>query len=132
MGIDQKKIVLGLPKGSLQDSTFAMMKNAGFSISTGSRSYMPSVDDPEISARLIRAQEISRYVEHGMLDVGLTGHDWIVENKSDVVEVANLVYAKAGLRPVDRKGMVFNPVTWRWGLSERDLSCNYVTASVKP
>lgn len=95
-----KKLVLGLPKGSLQDSTFAMMKKAGFSISTGSRSYMPSVDDPTISARLIRAQEISRYVEHGMLDVGLTGHDWVVENQSDIVEVANLVYAKQGLRPV--------------------------------
>jgi len=95
-----KKIVLGLPKGSLQDATFAMMKKAGFTISTGSRSYIPSVNDPEIEARLIRAQEISRYVEHGMLDAGLTGHDWIVENGSDVHEVANLVYAKQGMRPV--------------------------------
>ena len=95
-----KKIVLGLPKGSLQDSTFAMMKKAGFSVSTGSRSYMPSVNDPLVEARLIRAQEISRYVEHGMLDAGLTGHDWIVENGSDVHEVANLVYAKQGMRPV--------------------------------
>jgi ATP phosphoribosyltransferase len=94
------KIVLGLPKGSLQDSTFAMMKKAGFTISAGSRSYMPSVDDPEIEARLIRAQEISRYVEQGVLDAGLTGYDWITENKSDVHEVANLVYAKQGLRPV--------------------------------
>lgn len=100
MANEQKRIVLGLPKGSLQESTFGMMKKAGFSIATGSRSYLPSVDDPEISARLIRAQEISRYVEHGMLDVGLTGFDWIVENQSDVVEVANLVYAKQGLRPV--------------------------------
>ncbi len=94
------KLVLGLPKGSLQDSTFSMMKKAGFNISAGSRSYVPSVDDPEITARLIRAQEISRYVEQGMLDVGLTGHDWIVENQSDIHEVANLVYAKSGLRPV--------------------------------
>ena len=94
------KIVLGLPKGSLQDSTFAMMKKAGFSIAAGSRSYMPSVDDPEIEARLIRAQEISRYVEQGVLDAGLTGFDWITENRSDVHEVANLVYAKQGLRPV--------------------------------
>ena len=94
------KIVLGLPKGSLQESTFSMMKKAGFSISAGSRSYSPSVDDPEIEARLIRAQEISRYVEHGLLDAGLTGHDWITENQSDVHEVANLVYAKQGLRPV--------------------------------
>lgn len=95
-----QKIVLGLPKGSLQDSTFAMMKKAGFNVSAGSRSYMPSVDDPEIQARLIRAQEISRYVEQGLLDAGLTGFDWIQENQSDVHEVANLVYAKQGLRPV--------------------------------
>lgn len=94
------KIVLGLPKGSLQDSTFAMMKKAGFTITAGSRSYIPSVDDPEIEARLIRAQEISRYVQQGVLDAGLTGYDWITENQSDVHEVANLVYAKQGLRPV--------------------------------
>ena len=95
-----KKIVLGLPKGSLQESTFAILKKAGFTVSTGARSYIPSVNDPEIEARLIRAQEISRYVEHGMLDAGLTGLDWIIENGSDVHEVANLVYAKQGLRPV--------------------------------
>jgi ATP phosphoribosyltransferase len=95
-----KKIVLGLPKGSLQESTFAMMRKAGFTVSTGSRSYIPSVNDPLVEARLIRAQEISRYVEHGMLDAGLTGHDWIIENGSDVHEVANLIYAKQGMRPV--------------------------------
>ncbi len=94
------KIVLGIPKGSLQESTFAMMKKAGFSISVGSRSYIPTVDDPEIEARLIRAQEISRYVEQGLLDAGLTGFDWITENQSDVHEVANLVYSKQELRPV--------------------------------
>ncbi len=94
------KIVLGLPKGSLQEATFSMMKKAGFSISSGSRSYVPRVDDPEIDARLIRAQEISRYVEHGMLDAGITGYDWILENGSDVVEVAELIYAKQGLRPI--------------------------------
>jgi ATP phosphoribosyltransferase len=96
----KRQIVLGLPKGSLQESTFAMMKKAGFTVTAGSRSYVPRVDDPELQARLIRAQEISRYVEHGMLDAGLTGYDWIYENGSDVVEVANLVYAKQGLRPV--------------------------------
>ena len=95
-----QKIKLALPKGSLQESTFEMMAHAGWRIKLGSRSYIPSVDDPEIDARLIRAQEISRYVELGFLDAGLTGHDWIVENGSDVVEVANLVYAKQGLRPV--------------------------------
>ncbi len=94
------QLVLGLPKGSLQDATFSLMQKAGFRIKAGSRSYMPSVDDPELSARLIRAQEISRYVEHGMLDAGMTGYDWIRENGSDVVEVANLVYAKQGMRPI--------------------------------
>jgi ATP phosphoribosyltransferase len=93
-------IVLGLPKGSLQEATFSMLKKAGFSVKVGSRSYVPSVDDPQIEARLIRAQEISRYVEHGMLDAGITGYDWITENGSDVVEVADLIYAKQGLRPV--------------------------------
>ena len=95
-----KKIVLGLPKGSLQEATFSMLKKAGFSISVGSRSYIPTVDDPLIEARLIRAQEISRYVEHGLLDAGITGYDWILENQSDVVEVADLIYAKQGMRPV--------------------------------
>lgn len=94
------KLVLGLPKGSLQETTFAMFKKAGYNISSGSRSYIPRVDDAEIDGRLIRAQEISRYVEHGMLDAGLTGHDWIVENGSEVVEVCELIYAKQGMRPV--------------------------------
>jgi ATP phosphoribosyltransferase len=94
------KLVLGLPKGSLQEATFQMMKKAGFDIQSGSRSYVPRVDDPELDIRLIRAQEISHYVERGLLDAGITGHDWIVENGSDVVEVAELIYAKQGLRPV--------------------------------
>ncbi|MDA0989359.1 MAG: ATP phosphoribosyltransferase [Verrucomicrobia bacterium] len=94
------KLVLGLPKGSLQDATYDMMRKAGFKIRSGSRSYIPSIDDPELDARLIRAQEISRYVELGMLDAGMTGYDWIVENDSDVVEVSELIYAKQGLRPV--------------------------------
>lgn len=95
-----KQLRLGLPKGSLQEATFAMMEKAGFRIRTGSRSYFPEIDDPEISARLIRAQEISRYVENGHLDAGLTGRDWVEENGSDVVEVAELIYAKQGFRPV--------------------------------
>ena len=93
-------IVLGLPKGSLQDATFSMMQKAGYPVHVSSRSYQPAVDDPEIDARLIRAQEISRYVELGVLDAGMTGHDWIEENGSDVIEVAELIYAKQGLRPV--------------------------------
>ncbi len=94
------ELILGLPKGSLQEATFAMMKKAGFSIRSGSRSYVPSVDDSTIDARLIRAQEISRYVELGVLDAGITGYDWIMENGSDVVDVAELIYGKQGLRPV--------------------------------
>lgn len=94
------KIVLGLPKGSLQEATFQMMKKAGFNVSGGSRSYIPSVDDEEIEARLIRAQEISRYVELGMLDAGITGFDWIRENGSDVEEIGELIYGKQGFRPV--------------------------------
>ena len=93
-------LILGLPKGSLQEATYSMMKKAGFTIRSGSRSYMPKVDDPELDIRLIRAQEISHYVELGMLDAGITGHDWITENGSDVQEVAELIYAKQGLRPV--------------------------------
>jgi ATP phosphoribosyltransferase len=76
------------------------MERAGFTVKASSRSYVPSVDDPEIEARLIRAQEVSRYVEHGMLDLGITGRDWVIENGSDVVEVASLVYSKQSRRPV--------------------------------
>jgi len=93
-------IKLGLPKGSLQDSTFALMKKAGWNFKVGSRSYMPAVDDPDIAARLIRPQEIARYVELGLLDAGLTGYDWIYENGADVVEVAELCYSKATSNPV--------------------------------
>ncbi|MBI2095143.1 MAG: ATP phosphoribosyltransferase [Candidatus Omnitrophica bacterium] len=94
------KIKLGLPKGSLQEATFKMFKKAGFHVTVGSRSYFPYVDDPEIEAVLIRAQEMSRYVEDGALDCGITGEDWIQENGSDVVRVHELVYAKTGMNPV--------------------------------
>jgi len=93
-------LILGLPKGSLQEATFSMFEKAGFRIRASERSYIPDVDDPEISARLIRAQEISRYVENGHLDAGITGYDWIRENRSDVIEIAELLYAKQGFRPV--------------------------------
>ncbi len=91
---------LGLPKGSLQESTFHLFAKAGYKISSTSRSYFPNIDDPEMKAMLIRAQEMSRYVEDGTLDVGMTGRDWVMENGSNVQEVAELIYAKAGLRPV--------------------------------
>ncbi|MCF7816428.1 MAG: ATP phosphoribosyltransferase [Kiritimatiellales bacterium] len=95
-----KKLVIGLPKGSLQDSTYALFKKAGFSIKGGSRSYYPSIDDDEIEIRILRSQEMSRYVEHGMLDAGITGLDWIEANGSDVVELCSLVYSKQSKRPV--------------------------------
>lgn len=91
---------LGLPKGSLQQATFDLMQKAGFRFSSSSRSYFPSVDDNEIEAILIRAQEIARYVEDGVFDVGLTGKDWILETDSDVVEILDLVYAKQSMKPV--------------------------------
>lgn len=94
------KLKLGLPKGSLQESTLKMFHNAGFNISVSSRSYFPSIDDKDIEPMLVRAQEMSRYVEDGVFDVGLTGKDWILENESDVVEVEDLVYGKVGKKPV--------------------------------
>lgn len=96
-----KVLKLGIPKGSLQESTFKMLKKAGFNVNlSSSRSYFPSVDDPEIQAVLLRAQEMSRYVQDGALDCGITGNDWVLENKSDVVRVADLTYAKQGLNKV--------------------------------
>jgi ATP phosphoribosyltransferase len=91
---------LGLPKGSLQDSTFKMFKKAGYNVTIGSRSYFPYIDDEEIEAVLIRAQEMSRYVEDGALDCGITGEDWIKENDSQVVRIQELVYAKTGMNSV--------------------------------
>ena len=88
-------LMLGLPKGSLQDSTIKLFGKAGFNISVSSRSYRPSIDDEELDGRFVRAQEVSRYVEHGYFDCGLTGQDWVEENDSDVVEVCSLVYSRA-------------------------------------
>ena len=87
--------MLGLPKGSLEESTKTLFAKAGWKITTSSRSYRPSIDDPELDGRFVRAQEVSRYVEHGFFDCGLTGHDWVQENGSDVVEVCDLVYSRA-------------------------------------
>lgn len=91
---------LGLPKGSLQESTLRLFKKAGYNITVDARSYFPSIDDEEMTGMLIRAQEMARYVSQGILDCGLTGRDWTLEQGGDVVEVAELKYAKAGLRPV--------------------------------
>ena len=91
---------LGLPAGSLQEATGELFRKAGYSITFASRSYYPAIDDKEIHCTLIRAQEMPRYVENGSLDCGLTGHDWIQENNSDIVELAELVYSKVSRRPV--------------------------------
>ena len=93
-------IVLGLPKGSLQESTFALFKRAGFNVTCSSRSYTPSIDDEEIKCRLLRPQEMSRYVELGLLDAGICGWDWVYENGSDVQEICELNYSKATSNPV--------------------------------
>lgn len=88
-------LMLGLPKGSLEDSTKALFAKAGWKITTSSRSYKPSIDDPELDGRFVRAQEVARYVAHGFFDCGLTGWDWVQENNADVVEVCDLVYSRA-------------------------------------
>ncbi len=105
-----KKLVLGVPKGSLQESTLDMFARAGFDISISGRSYHPSIDDDEIDVVMFRAQEMSRYVEAGEVDLALTGYDWVCENESEVEEVAELVYAKQRLTPV------------RWVLAVREES----------
>ena len=94
-----KTLRLGLPSGSLQEPTFALFAKAGFNISGASRSYRPAVDDPELTIRLLRAQEISRYVEHGFLDAGLTGKDWIANNNSDVAVLAEMTFSKVSNKP---------------------------------
>lgn len=97
----QNRLKLGIPKGSLQEATFGLFKKAGFEFRMNSgRSYHPQVDDPELEPLLLRPQEIPRYVEQGILDAGLTGKDWIEDNGSDVVEVAELAYSKATLNPI--------------------------------
>ena len=97
MSAPKPLLMLGLPKGSLEESTKNLFAKAGWKIAVSSRSYKPSIDDPELDGRFVRAQEVSRYVEHGFFDCGLTGFDWIQENDSDVVEVCDLIYSKASV-----------------------------------
>ena len=140
-----EKLMLGLPKGSLEQATTDMFAKAGYKIQISSRSYFPTIDDPEIECMLIRAQEMSRYVEEGILDCGLTGYDWIRENNSDVVEVAELVYGKVGRNPLrwvlavpedsdihsvkDLEGKRIS--TEAVGMTKRYLAENHVNANVE-
>ncbi len=97
---DSAILRLGIPKGSLQDATLRLFQKAGFKITLGSRAYVPSIDDPEISGLLIRSQEMARYVEDEVLDVGICGRDWVLENNAKVVEICELRYSKATNRPI--------------------------------
>lgn len=97
--MEENVLTIGLPSGSLMEPTLALFAKAGFSISGSSRSYRPAVDDPELRIRILRAQEISRYIEHGYLDCGITGRDWVEENASDVHEVVPLAYSKTSSAP---------------------------------
>jgi ATP phosphoribosyltransferase len=121
------KLVLGIPKGSLQASTLDLFERAGYNIHVSSRSYFPTIDDERISVIMFRAQEMSRYVEDGVVDVGLTGYDWICENGSDVVEVAELIYAKQQLTPVKwvlavpEEGVVQKPEDLAGGIVATEL-----------
>ena len=94
-----RQLKLGLPSGSLQEPTLALLARAGFSVSGASRSYRPAVDDPELEIRLLRAQEIGRYVDHGFLDAGITGRDWIIENDAKVEYICELPYSRSTPRP---------------------------------
>jgi len=94
-----QQLKIGIPKGSLESATISLFKQAGWSITTRSRNYFPDIDDPELSCALVRSQEMALYVENGTLDLGLTGHDWILETQADVAEICELVYSKSTDRP---------------------------------
>lgn len=104
------RLKLGIPKGSLESATIDLFRRAGFNITTSTRSYFPGIDDPEIECMLIRAQEMARYVEDGVLDAGLTGRDWVEENEAEVVTIADLIYSKQSFGKV------------RWVLAAPDAS----------
>jgi ATP phosphoribosyltransferase len=136
---------LGIPKGSLQDATIDLMSRAGWKIALSSRSYVPTIDDPELSCLLVRAQEMARYVASGALEAGITGHDWVVETRADVLELAELVYAKQRLarvkwvlavpedsairEPKDLEGKVI--ATEVVGITEKYLASHGVKARVE-
>jgi ATP phosphoribosyltransferase len=125
--LSENVLKLGIPKGSLQDATFDLFEKAGFEISGYERSYFPRIDDDAIRLIMLRAQEMSRYVEEGVLDAGFTGYDWIVENNSDVQEVCELLYSKATSNPacwvlaVPNESRVREPKDLRGGIIATEL-----------
>jgi ATP phosphoribosyltransferase len=127
------RLKLGVPKGSLQDATLELFSRAGWKITVGSRSYVPTIDDPEIECLMVRAQEMARYVETGALDAGITGHDWVVETGADVAELAELVLAVPEESPIrepkDLAGKVI--ATEVVHITERYLAKHGVTARVE-
>lgn len=139
------KLKLGIPKGSLEHATVDLFRRAGFVITISSRSYFPGIDDPDIECMLIRAQEMARYVEDGILDAGLTGRDWVEENEADVVAAADLIYAKQSFGKVrwvlavpeasslhsvkDLQGKII--ATELVGTTKRYLAANGVSAKVE-
>lgn len=143
--MSDKTLKLGIPAGSLQDATGALFKKAGYNIKFSSRSYYPTIDDDEIECLLIRAQEMARYVEDGILDAGVTGHDWVLETEADVHEICELVFSKVSRRPVrwvlcvpedspitDVKALEGKRIaTEAVGLTKRFLAKHGVTANVE-
>ncbi len=143
--MSERKLKFGIPAGSLQESTAALFKKAGYNIKFSSRSYYPTIDDEEIECLLIRAQEMARYVEEGILDAGITGRDWILETGADVEEICELVFSKVSRKPVrwvlcvpndspvksvkDLEGMRI--ATEVVGMTERYLEKNGVNAKVE-
>jgi ATP phosphoribosyltransferase len=125
--LSEKVLKLGIPKGSLQEATFELFAKAGFKISGYERSYFPRIDDDQIQLTMLRAQEMSRYVEDGALDAGFTGYDWIVENESDVHEVCELLYSKATSKPaswvlaVPNESNVKKPADLKGGIIATEL-----------
>lgn len=126
---ETNKLRIGLPSGSLMEPTIELFAKAGFVISGSSRSYKPAIDDPEIEVRLLRAQEISRYVEQGFLDCGITGRDWIAENASDVEMVAELPYSKVSARPT--RWVLVVPEDSRFQTVEDLRGCRIATEAVE-
>jgi ATP phosphoribosyltransferase len=122
------KLRLGIPKGSLQDSTLQLLGRAGLNVYTTARSYFAGTNDPEIECMLIRAQEMARYVEHGALDVGLTGRDWVLESKLEVVAIADLVYAKQSRGKV--RWVLAVPEDSSWQRPEDLANCTIATELV--